>query len=213
MKNNVGIITMVMLCPLFSVFMLRAQSHDWETETASDGAVVKHMISERSDANGKNVKMVSYVASITAKADYKKLTSIFKDASRHKVFMGQTESFQVKKLSELESIVYYFYKGVWPYPSSDVVTKMTVDEDVERNTTVFTLMAAPSMVEDKRVKRLDYYNVTWFFKKLEDGFTEINVTGKFTPAVQLPDFLMSTWFPDGPANYLSGIVKLANENN
>jgi hypothetical protein len=212
MKNNIGIIAMVMLCPLFSVVTLRAQSNDWETETASDGAVVKHMISERSDASGKKVKLVSYVASATVTADFKKITSIFKDVSRHKEFMGQTNSFQVKKLSELECIVYYFYKGVWPYPSSDVVTKMTVDEDVERNTTVFTLIAAPSMVEDKRVKRLDYYNVTWIFKKLENGHVEIRVAAKFTPAVQLPDFLMSTWFPDGPANYLSGIVQLANEN-
>ena len=50
------------------------------------------------------------------------------------------------------------------------------------------------------------------FKERDNGTVEISIAAKFTPAVQLPEFLMSRWFPEGPADYLRGIVKTANSN-
>ena len=134
-----------------------------------------------------------------------------KDVSKHKEFMSQEVSIEVKALSENECIVYYFYKGVWPYPSSDIAAKMILHEDAIQKITTFTLTADPTLVEDKGIRRLDYFFLTYTFKDLEDGHVEVSATGKFTPAVQLPAFIASTWFPDGPAGYLKGILALAQE--
>lgn len=190
---------------------LFAQATEWETEKADDDKIiVKNRVSKRIDANGDEQQLVEYVATTTTDVAMKKLVAVMKDIVKHKEFMGQHASTKIKTLSESECVVYYFYKGVWPYPSSDIVAKMFFNEDVAENTATFTLTAAPSLVEDKGVRRLDYYNLIYLFKTLNNRTTEITITSKFTPAVQLPAFMIGMWFPDGPADYLLGIIKLAN---
>jgi hypothetical protein len=210
-KVQVGII----LTSLFFINTnLFSQTVEWKTEKTKDGKItVKNRISKRTGANGKEEQLVEYVATTTTSASMKNLISIVKDVSKHKEFMSQETSIKVKALSDYECIVYYFYQGFWPYPSSDIVAKMIYKEDVAKRIASFTLTSAPSMLEDKGVKRLDFYNLTYTFKDIENGNVEITITTKFTPAVQLPSFIMSSWFPDGPAGYLVGIIKLAKEGS
>lgn len=200
------------LCLFFININTYAQTKKWETEKTKDGKVtVKYGFSERIGTKGEEEQVVEYVATTTAVANIKKLVAIMKDVSKHKEFMGQETSSKIKSISEDECIVYYFYKGVWPYPNSDLVEKMTYREDAGKKTTTFSLTAAPTLLEDKGVKRLDFYNLTYLFKEIGNGVVELTLAAKFTPAVQLPAFIMSSWFPDGPADYLTGIIKLANE--
>ena len=210
MKHNTPV--RIIICLLFINANILAQTKEWKTEKTKDGKItVKYSVSKRTGSNGKEEQMVEYIASTTTNAKIKNLVAIMKDVSKHKEFMGQKTSTKVKPLMDNECIVYYFYKGVWPYPSSDIVAKMIYNEDMGKRVVTFTLTAASSMFEDKGVKRLDYYNLTYVFKEIENSNVEIIITAKFTPAVQLPAFIMSTWFPDGPAGYLTGIIKLANE--
>ena len=207
MKFGIIIISLILL----NANML-AQSKEWETEKTKDGKItVKYSISNHTGVNGKDEQLVEYVATTATSANMKKLISIMNDVSKHKEFMGQKESIKIKTFSENECVVYYFYKGVWPYPSSDVVAKMIYNEEAAKRAATFTLTGAPTMFEDKGVRRMDNYNLTYLFKEAENGNVEITITSKFTPAVQLPAFIMKTWFPDGPAGYLTGIIKLANE--
>jgi hypothetical protein len=208
-KIQVGVIIMALFLLQANLF---SQTNEWETEKTKDGKItVKYRISKRTESTGKEEQLVDYVATSTTTANMKKLISIMKDVSKHKEFMGQKESIKVKTISENECLVYYFYKGVWPYPSSDIVAKMAFNEDAIKKTATYTLTAAPTMFEDRSVKRLDYYNLSYTFKEFEKDKVEITITAKFTPAVQLPSFIMSTWFPDGPAGYIQGLIKLANE--
>ena len=211
MSNNKINILVTAICILVFKNSLFSQTKQWQTETTEDGKItVKYAISERSGKEGEEEQLVEYVAFTTARASMNDLISIFQDVSRHKEFMGQKTSSKLKTISENESIIYYFYKGVWPYPSSDIVAKMNFTENTINKTAAFTLTAAPFLFEGRNVKRLDYYNITYTFKDLGNDNTEITISAKFTPAVQLPDFLTKSWFPDGPAAYLSGIIKLAN---
>jgi|ERR1035437_9380836 hypothetical protein len=190
-----------------------AQTKEWKTEKTKDGKItVKYCISTRIGVNSKEEQLVEYVASTTTNTTMKKLISIIKDVSKHKDFMGPLTSNKLNTLSENECIVYYFFKGVWPYPSSDLVAKMTCNKEAIKKIAMFSFTATPTLFEDKGVRRLDFYYLTYQFRDLENGNVEIIITSKFTPAVQLPAFILSTWFPDGPAQYLSDIMKLANES-
>jgi hypothetical protein len=209
---NQRTVVVLAICMLLFTNRILAQSGGWKTETTKDGKIsVKYLISNHTGAKGKEEQLVEYAASTTAKASMTKLISIFKDVSKHKEIMGQESSYKVKTISDSECIVYYFYKGVWPYPSSDVVARMKFHENETKQTATFTLTADPSLLKDMEVKRLDYYNLTYTFKDLENSKVEITIAAKFTPAVHLPAFLMKTWFPDGPADYLLAIIKLAND--
>lgn len=209
MRNNLKIIaTVVGMMTLHA--NLFAQATEWETEKTDDDRItVKNRVSKRIDINGDEQQLVEYIATTTTGVTMKKLVAVMRDVVKHKDFMGQHTSAKVKTLSENECVVYYFYKGVWPYPSSDIVAKMVFSEDVAENTVTFTFTAAPSLVDDKGVRRLDYYNLIYLFKALDNGDTVIAITSKFTPAVQLPAFMIGMWFPDGPADYLLDIIKLA----
>ena len=200
------------ICLIFINTNIFAQAKEWKTEKTKDGKItVKYSVSKRTGLNGKENQMVEYVATTITNANIKKLVAIMNNVLKHKEFMGQKISAKVKTLKDNECIVYYFYKGVWPYPSSDIVAKMIFNEEVDKKIATFSLTATPTMFEDNGVKRLDYYNLTYVFKEIENGNVEITIMAKFTPAVQLPAFIMSTWFPNGPAEYITGIIKLAKE--
>ena len=189
-----------------------AQTKEWKTEKTKDGKItVKYSFSNRTATNGEEEQLVEYVATTTTVANMKKLIAVMKDVPKHKEFMGSKSSITLKTLSDDVCVVYYFFEGMWPYPSSDIVTKMSFNEEIVKRTATFTLTAAPTMFEDKAVRRLHYYNLSFIFKDLENGNVEITIMSKFTPAVQLPAFIMSTWFPVGPAGYITGIIKLANQ--
>jgi hypothetical protein len=210
MGNHLQIVVVTLYLTFINATIF-AQAKEWKTEKTNNGTItVKNRVSKRIGTDGKEEQLVEYVATTITRAGMKTLISIFKDVSKHREFMDQEKSIKVKTLSDYECVVYYFYKGFWPYPSSDIVAKMTYNEDVVKSVASFTLAAAPSLVDDKGVRRLNYYHVTYAFKDLGSGNVEITITSKFTPAVQLPVFMVSTWFPDGPADYLLGIIKLAN---
>lgn len=188
---------------------LLAQADEWVTDKTNDGITVRHRIYNRVLADGKEAQVIQYVAATTGKSTLAKLISVVADVSKHKDFMNQKTSIKVKTLSENECVVYYYYKGFWPYPSSDIVAKMIFHEDVSNRKATFSLTAEPTLVEDKGVRRLHYYELTYLFNDLGDGNINIVITSTFTPAVSLPAFIASTWFPEGPAGYINGLLKLA----
>lgn len=207
MKNNLQMIVLMSLIHTTSP----GQSNDWNTGTTHGGAiVVKSRIYYTAESNTKKEQVVEYTATVKTQLNMRSLRAIFNNASVHKDFMGSKSSVKIKTVSDDENIVYHFYKGVWPYPSSDLVVRMLYEEDAMKKVIRYTLVAEPSLLENKGIRRLTHFNATYSFAELRDGTVEITLTSKFTPAVQLPVFIANTWFPEGPAGYLDGIVKLAN---
>lgn len=70
---------------------------------------------------------------------------------------------------------------------------------------------APAEYRKGDVDRMTHYNVTYTFKDLDNGTVEIIMTGKSSPSVKVPVWLIKSAFPGAPANALRKRVKLAKE--
>lgn len=186
------------------------QAKEWKTEKSDDGKVtVRRCISERVDDKGEEVQLIEYTATHTDSVALRECVRVVKDASKHKDFLDEEVSTLVATISAHEWIVYYFFDAPWPLPNSDCVVSMKLSEDAVKKTAVFTFTAAPSMLEDKGVNRMTYYHVTYAFKDVGNGNTEMSIDAKFSPALQVPNWMVAGWFPDGPADILQRLARLA----
>src|SRR3569623_1005885 len=148
----------MIVCMSFLYTASPGQSSDWNTGTTRDGGiVVKSRIYYTAESTDKKEQVVEYTATTKKKLNMQSLHSVFNNASIHKDFMGSKTSINIKAVSDHESIVYHFYKGVWPYPSSDLVGRMRYEEDVTKKVIRYTLLAEPTMLESKGVRRLTHY--------------------------------------------------------
>ena len=154
---------------------------------------------------------MEYVATTTDKVSVDKCVSIMKDISKHKVFMGEDGIKLVQTLGENEWVIYYYFNSPWPLPDSDVVNRMVFSQDSASKAAVFTLTAEPAMYPKQKVRRANYYNVTYKFKDLGDGRAEVTSTAEITPAIELPNWMMRAAFPGFAANILKKIMILAKE--
>ena len=211
-KNNLQI-EFIILSLIFLFENSFAKSNEWDTEITDDGKItVKSNISERIDEKGEKVQLIEYIASTTTNVSMQNCISVIKDVSIHKEFTDDEVSKMVKTISDNEWVVYYYTDAPWPMPDNDCVAKMSFSEDATEKKATFTLTAAPSSFENKDVDRMTYYNVSYAFKNLGNGEIEITVSGEMSPIVQVPGWMVSAWFPDGPADILRIITKLAENN-
>lgn len=181
---------------------------EWKTAKTKDGMTVKSNISKRTNEKGNEVQLIEYTATATANASLAKCISTLKDVSKHKIIIDEKLSEKVKTISDNECLVYYFFSAPWPLPNSDCVANMVLSEDAIAKTATFTLTAAPTMFEKKKVERMTYYNIIYAFKDLGNGRVEMTTSAKISPLVQVPDWMIGGFFPDGPADVLRRIIKL-----
>lgn len=201
------------LCLLSSVIpaSLLAQTKSWITETTDNGSVtVKSCISERTDEKGSVLPLIEYIATTTVSVDQQQCISLIKDVSKHKAFLRDVKvSTMVKTISANEWVVYYSFHAPWPFSDYDCVTKMTFLDDTAKNTAVFSLAAAPSMYKSTNEDRLNYYYITYTFKDLGNGNIEITITGKMSPLIKVPRWMLKASMPGHPTEILRKIVMLA----
>jgi len=203
-KQIIGIILIFISSNIF------AQTSEWTTEKTKDGTIkVVSKISKRIDDIDGEVQLIEYVATTIANVSMKSCISIMKDISKHKEILNEEVSELLETISDNEWLVYYYFDAPWPIPNSDCVTKMSFLEDRINKIATFNIIAEPSSYGLKNVKRLNYYNVSYIFKDLENGSVEITSTAKLTPAIQAPDWIVKNFFPDGPARYIQRLLVLA----
>ncbi len=204
------IITVLTLCLLS--LNIYAQNDEWITENTEDGKIiVKSRISKRIDEESKEVQLIEYVATTIASVNMQNCVSVLKDISKHKEILNEKITKKIKTISENEWLLYYYFDAPWPIPNSDCVTRMSFFEDTVNNVATFTLNAEPSTFKTTDVKRVTFYNVTYEFKDIGNGFVEMTSTAKLTPIVQAPEWIVRKFFPAGPARYLERLLKLAED--
>ena len=210
-KVQTGLIILGMIFLNANIF---AQTEEWKTEKTKDGQItVSSNISERTDENGDEVQLLEYTATTTASVSMQNCISVIKDVSKHKEFTDDEVSKKIRTISDNEWIVYYYTDAMWPFRDNDCVAKMIFSEDETKKTATFTVTAAPSMLEEKKkVDRMTYYNVTYAFEDLGNGKVEITTTGKMSPSMEAPAWMIKKWFPEGPADILRIIIKLAKSS-
>lgn len=214
MKNTIQIV-LIMLVSIFLNTQIFAQSKDWNTEKTKDGSVtVQSRISKRTDEEGNTVTLIEYIATTIDSVSMKNCVSVIKDVAKHKEFQSElVESKKVETISDNEWVVYYYADYPWPWPDSDCVAIMKFSEDTTQRKATFTLTGAPAKFEERDVKRMTYFNVTYSFQDLGNDIVKMTLTSKTSPVVYVPTWMLKQFFfPDGPAAYLWGISNLAKNN-
>jgi PadR family transcriptional regulator, regulatory protein PadR len=190
-----------------------SQSKDWKNEKTKDGKVsVKSIIAERTDENNKVVQLIEFVATTVDSVNLRDCVAVMKDIGKHKNFWGAQKSDKLKSISENEWIIYYYFDSPWPAPNYDYVARMNFAIDPTNKMATFTLTATPKEFEKTDVKRMTHYNVTYTFKDVGNGKTEMTTTSSASPVFKAPAWLVSSYFPNGPAGILKRIAKLAKVN-
>ncbi len=188
-----------------------SQKKAWKTETTKDKMVVKSSISDTT-VNGETLQLVEYVCNARVKASYEACVKVLKDVSLHKYIFEYTEkSDKIKELSSNEYLIYYFVDLPWPMPNSDSVIRMKFTTDTENQSTFFSMTAAPKMLKNKGVKRAQITTSTYTLKKINANEVSITATTYSVPTTKAPDWLASTWIPEGPAKIVRNIVKLSKK--
>ena len=189
---------------------LSAQKADWNRKTTRDGRVqVLYKFTESTDEKGKNFNVLEYEASTTAKVSLERCKAVMMNDPKHMEFMEGTERVRrVRDISDREWITYYFLNSRWPMPDADLVTRYTLEEDGRRGF-ILTGTPAPEMLPETEVARMKHNHSKFTFADMGNGEVRITMYSKSIPLVSVPKWLISTWIPDGPADMLNGIIRLA----
>lgn len=194
------------------VFMLTTvlafgQEGDWKTEVSKDGKVtVKSHIEDTE--SGKHIFYISQTTTNQVSLD--QLEAFMRNSSNHKDFLENTEeSKEVKKVDENSWIMYLYFDAPWPMPNSDAVQKFTVN----RTASTLTITGKSSINDYKKtdVDRMSTNNISYQFVQKADKTIEITVTSDFEPIGSVPEFLLKSWFPKGPANIVKRLISGASK--
>jgi len=190
---------------------LLAQTKEWETEYSEDGKTeVTYAIYDSLNAEDEEVKFIEYTAKTRTKASIEECVKVFNNPEMHKEFYEYTEkSDKIKDVNENEWIIYYYYDPPWPIANSDCVSRITMKTDSTNKKVVFTSFSEPNFIEKKDVTRSELNDITFSFIRINDQITEILIKAILIPETPAPNWMMSAWFPDGPAGTLSRFKELA----
>lgn len=187
------------------------QTVNWTIETSSiRNTKVKSYIGPQANEKGEQVQTVEYIATAITEANFEGCIKVMKNTALHKVLFDYTEKAElIEKVSESEWYNYYYADPPWPLPNSDSVTKFSYTNDGK--TATFLSSASPDRIERKNVKRLIFFYTDYIFTKLDNGKVKIEIKSKFQPLGGVPKWLISFWFPDGPASMIDRLVNLADD--
>jgi len=96
-------------------------------------------------------------------------------------------------------------------PVSDVVTRYKLEEDPEDKSIILTGFPAPDMYPEQGVERMQHSFSKYTLTDLGNGQTEVVMYSSSVPLASIPKILLATWIPNGPANMVNGIIRLALE--
>jgi hypothetical protein len=187
----------------------QAKTPSWTTETALDGKVaVKSRIASRNDEQGRQVQLIEWSATALVKAEMATLVSALKDIETHKDFLDETKSSILSQSGDNRWVAYYYYDTPWPFTDFDYVMNVEFDEDKANKTARMRQVSAPKKHEvTEGVDRAAHFLVTYFLRDKGNGYVEFTMSSKSTPSSEVPEFLIRTNFPDGPATTIQRFVK------
>ena len=204
------------LIVLFTLILsvgVNAQREGWKQDKTKDGKVlVSYNFLEHKDEKGKKYNVLEFEAVTTAEVSMESCLKVLKDDSKHKDFMEDAKhSERIRDLSEDEWLTYYLLKKHWPMPVSDMVTRYKLEEDPENNSIILTGFPAPDMYPEQGVERMQHSFSKYTLTDLGNGQTEVVMYSSSVPLASIPKILLATWIPNGPANMVNGIIRLALE--
>ena len=104
-------------------------------------------------------------------------------------------------------MAYYFFDAPWPLANSDVVLKINCTKAKDK--LIFTALAIANNYKKTDIERMSSYKVIYEFEKVDNTTTKITYNADYIPVGSIPQFLIKTWFPEGPIKIVS---KLGTRN-
>ncbi|MGB2686336.1 MAG: hypothetical protein WBC43_15065 [Olleya sp.] len=172
-----------------------SQTRNWTEKTLKDGkTTVKYELVKEDEGTH-----FYYIAQTTVNTTLDKLDTYFSNTENHKLFLERTPiTKQIEKTSDNQWIAYYYFNAPWPLSDSDLVIKITRYK--ADNKLKFIATATTSDYKTKDVERMKTYKVIYEFEKIDESTTKITYNADYIPIGSIPNFLIKTWFPKGPAN-------------
>jgi hypothetical protein len=200
----------LLICLIFNIDLI-SQNDKWISEFSEDEKTeVVYTIYDSVNTKGKEVKYIEYTAKTKTKASLENCAAVFNNPDMHRKFYEYTEiSEKVKEISYNEWIIYYYYSPPWPIADSDCVSRITFNENSTNDKFVFTSFSEPDLIEMKDVARSELNDITFTFTQINDKEVEILIEAILIPETSAPNWMMSAWFPEGPAGTLNRFKELA----
>lgn len=197
----------------FSLQAINAQEAEWKTKVTKDGLVsVKYRVYNQIEEGSEKAQIIEYEALTIANASLEACVSIMSVEANHKAIMeGTEEARRIEDLPGGEWITYYYYKPPWPMPPADIITRYKVEEDRSKKQVRLIGTPAPDMYPLQDVDRMEHNHTKYIFTDLGEGEVEIVMYSWAIPLISAPKWLIKTWFPNGPADMVRGIARLAEE--
>jgi hypothetical protein len=172
-----------------------SQTRNWTEKTLKDGkTTVKYELVKEDEGTH-----FYYIAQTTVNTTLDKLDTYFSNTENHKLFLERTPiTKQIEKTSDNQWIAYYYFNAPWPLSDSDLVIKITRYK--ADNKLKFIATATTSDYKTKDIERMKTYKVIYEFEKIDESTTKITYNADYIPIGSIPNFLIKTWFPEGPAN-------------
>jgi len=204
---------LIVLCSLLITVSVNAQREGWKQDKTKDGKVlVSYNFADHKDEKGKKYNVLEFEAVTSAEVSMESCLKVLKNDSRHKDFMDDAKDTErIRDLSEDEWLSYYLLKKHWPMPVSDVVTRYKLEANPENSSYTLTGIPAPDMYPDQGVERMRHSYSTYTLRDLGNGQTEVMMYSSSVPLASIPKMLLATWIPNGPADIVNGIIRLAQE--
>lgn len=189
-----------------------AQDKTCKVKKMDDGSIlVKYCISKIYDEFGNKFIQIEDSTTTVSHVDFNKCIALMKEVSKHKLFTGDAKSELLRVVSDNEWDIYYYTDNPWPIKNSDCVSRMSFTENKEEKIAFFKLVAKPLAYEKRNVSRMIHFNITYAFKDLGNGTVKITMTGKSSPPVKVPLWLIKSAFPSAPANAIRKFIAIIKE--
>ena len=192
---------------------LFAQNDQWTVFNFDDEPKVKYKLTEHVDLEGNKQKLVYYSVEIEKNIDLFSAKKYLLDGSNFKYFIENVEeSYEVKRLNDDEFELYLFFDFPWPISNADCTQHVKVDQFSPDELWVY-VTSNSNIMEMKEVKRMDWYNAKYHFKKVAEDLVRLELSVDFVPASNTPDWMLKKWFPKGPQQILNNLVRNISSMN
>ncbi len=180
-----------------------AQDDPWKVQLAKQDSVqVKSKIS-----GSRENRRIHYVATATTnKVSLDQIESYLRETKNHKNFMENCLiSKQISTIDTNHWIAYYVYKTPWPMPKNDVVQELLLNR--LPNQLTITGTSAADQYPDQKLSRMQHCDIEYIFIEQPSGQIDISISAKFEPIGLIPNFILKTWFPEGPARIVRNLTQ------
>lgn len=184
------------------------QPDSWELVFDQEGYKLYTAFPDTLLSSGEEETLVKWKLSTVQFADYDRCKNIITNIEGHKTLFVNCEEVKILDKKDNELVVYYYFDNPWPAPNIDNVRTTYINES--ENLLIFKQVCTPEKFEETDTRRMKVGEFEYKFSRVGTDSTKIEINQKFVPE-GIPIFLVKSYFPDGPIDFVKKLIKLSSE--